>query len=109
MRRILTALLLLGAVGANKALPNEVVRKKLTAFMYRAGVVLTLGMSRHREAGPVWTRTVEPLVVDLLDNIAHSVSEGLVKGLRSDNGGGSENRDDGGSSDPDEGGPRTDE
>lgn len=79
------ALLLLGAIGLNKALPNDVVKRRLTAFMYRAGVVMTLGLSKHKSVGPIWNRTVEPLVVDLLDNLAHSVTHGLVRGLRSDN------------------------
>eukprot|EP00873_Tetraselmis_striata_P026930 jgi/Tetstr1/447194/TSEL_034631.t1 len=72
-------------MGINRALPNEKVRNRLTAFMYRLGVVLTLGMSKHPKVGPVWNRTVEPVVVDLVDNLAYAVQEGLVKGLRSDN------------------------
>lgn len=81
------ALLIFGALGVNKLLPNEVVRTKLTAVMYRLGVALTLGMSKHPKAGPVWNKTVEPVVVDFLDNVTHAVREGLVKGLRSDGGG----------------------
>lgn len=84
MDKAVPIVLLLGVMGLNKVLPNEVVKKNLTAFMYRTGVVMTLGMSKHPSVGPVWNKTVEPLVVDLLDNFAYSVKEGLVKGLRSD-------------------------
>lgn len=85
IEKAIPALLVLGAVGVNKVLPNEVVRKKLTALMYHLGVVMTLGMSKHPKVGPMWNKTVEPVVVDFVDNFAFAVREGLVKGLRSDN------------------------
>ena len=86
IEKAIPALLVLGAVGVNKVLPNEVVRRRLTAIMYRLGVVMTLGMSKNPRVGPIWNRTVEPVVVDLVDNFAYAIREGLVKGLRSDNG-----------------------
>ncbi|AUF82292.1 hypothetical protein TetV_200 [Tetraselmis virus 1] len=68
-----------------KMLPPHQVRDKLTSFMYHTGVVLTLGMSKSTRMGPIWNSTVEPVVVDLLDDVSYSVRYGLIKGLRSDN------------------------
>eukprot|EP00873_Tetraselmis_striata_P043769 jgi/Tetstr1/464033/TSEL_008838.t1 len=79
------AAIVLGAMGVNRVLPNEVVRRRLTSVMYRIGVILTLGMSKHPRVGPLWNKTVEPVVVDFVDNFSYAVREGLVKGLRSDN------------------------
>jgi hypothetical protein len=76
-------LMILGGLGVHRAIPNDVVRAKLTVWMYRLGVALTLGMSRHPRVVPVWKKTVEPFVVDAIDNVSYAVSNGLVKGLRS--------------------------
>lgn len=88
MEKAVPVLLVAAAMGANRVLPNDKVRQKLTAVFYRLGVLLTLGISKHPKVGPVWNRTVEPVVVDFLDNLAYAVREGLVKGLRSDDEGG---------------------
>lgn len=72
-------------VGVAKKVPNEKIRSVLTPIFYRAGVIATLGVSKSPVLGPVWNKTVEPYVVDLLDNVAYAVKEGFIAGLRSDN------------------------
>lgn len=73
------------AVGVAKQIPNHKVRATLTPIFYRAGVLATLGLARSPALGPIWNKTVEPYVVDLLDNVAFAVHEGFIRGLRSDN------------------------
>lgn len=79
--RILPVLLM----SANTLLPNKEIQKMLTKAFYACGVCLTLGASKSRMVGPVWNRTIEPIVVDLLDNVTIAIKEGLIQGLRSDN------------------------
>lgn len=72
-------------IGTHYAIPNEVIRKAMTNVLYNVGVAITLGMSKHPNVGPVWNKTIEPVFVDLIDNVSFSIQQGLVKGLRSDN------------------------
>nr|WRJ69827.1 hypothetical protein TetV2_00378 [Oceanusvirus sp.] len=73
------------AAAANKAFPKVVVRKRLTSVFYKLGVIMTFGMSKSSTLGPVWNKTVEPVFVDLLENVSYAVHHGLVEGLKSDN------------------------
>tara|TARA_Y100000310_G_scaffold158415_1_gene157818 strand:- start:3999 stop:4298 length:300 start_codon:yes stop_codon:yes gene_type:complete len=75
-----------GAVAfALKKVPNNVLKAKFGMFMYRAGVVCTLGLAKWKWTKGVWNKVIEPWVVDAIDNIvANGISE-FVRGLRSDN------------------------
>lgn len=73
------------AVCASRLLPRERVRPALTKGMYSVGVAVTLGASKSPTFGPVWNKTVEPLLVDAIEDVTHAVHHGFVQGLRSDN------------------------
>ena len=81
MRKLIPFLLL----GFHYVIPNERVRETLTPIMKKVGIALTLGMSKHPAVGPVWNKTIEPVFVDLLDNVCYSIQNGLIQGMRSDN------------------------
>ena len=72
-------------IEAAKRIPNDKIKNRLKPVFYRAGVLLTLGLAKSPLVGPVWNRTVEPYVVDLLDNVLFAMRYGLIPGLRSDN------------------------
>lgn len=72
-------------IEAAKRIPNEKIKSGLKPVFYRAGVLLTLGLAKSPLVGPVWNRTVEPYVVDLLDNVLFAMRYGFIPGLRSDN------------------------
>ena len=70
---------------ALKKIPNATIKAKLGVVMYSAGVACTLGLAKFKWTKKVWNKTVEPYVVDAIDNIvSHGIQE-FVRGLRSDN------------------------
>ena len=70
---------------ALKKLPNATIKAKLGVVMYSAGVTCTLGLAKFKWTKKVWNKTIEPYIVDAIDNIvSHGIQE-FVRGLRSDN------------------------
>ena len=68
-----------------KKIPNATIKAKFGMLMYGAGVACTLGLAKFKWTKKVWNKTVEPYLVDAIDNIvAHGIKE-FVRGLRSDN------------------------
>ena len=68
-----------------KKIPNATIKAKLGVVMYSAGVACTLGLAKFKWTKKVWNKTIEPYIVDAIDNIvAHGIQE-FVRGLRSDN------------------------
>ena len=70
---------------ALKKIPNATIKAKLGVVMYSAGVACTLGLAKFKWTKKVWNKTIEPYIVDAIDNIvSHGIQE-FVRGLRSDN------------------------
>ena len=70
---------------ALKKIPNATIKAKLGVVMYSAGVACTLGLAKFKLTKKVWNKTIEPYIVDAIDNIvSHGIQE-FVRGLRSDN------------------------
>jgi hypothetical protein len=68
-----------------KKIPNATIKAKFGVVMYSAGVACTLGLAKFKLTKKVWNKTVEPYLVDAIDNIvSHGIQE-FVRGLRSDN------------------------
>jgi uncharacterized membrane protein YfcA len=68
-----------------KKIPNSAIKAKFGVVMYSAGVACTLGLAKFKWTKKLWNKTIEPYVVDAIDNIvAHGIKE-FVRGLRSDN------------------------
>jgi len=68
-----------------KKIPNAAIKAKLGVVMYGAGVACTLGLAKFKFTKKVWNKTIEPYIVDAIDNIvSHGIQE-FVRGLRSDN------------------------
>ena len=68
-----------------KKIPNATIKAKLGVVMYGAGVACTLGLAKFKFTKKVWNKTIEPYIVDAIDNIvSHGIQE-FVRGLRSDN------------------------
>ena len=70
---------------AFKKIPNAQIKAKIGLVMYGAGVACTLGLAKYKFTKKVWNKTVEPYLIDFMDNVfAHGLNE-FIRGLRSDN------------------------
>ena len=74
-----------GAAWALKKIPNATIKAKFGVLMYGAGVTCTLGLAKFKWTKKVWNKTIEPYVVDAIDNIVSNGIQEFVRGLRSDN------------------------
>ena len=74
-----------GVAWALKKIPNSAIKAKFGLLMYGAGVVCTLGLAKFKWTKKVWNKTIEPYVVDAIDNIVSNGIQEFVRGLRSDN------------------------
>ena len=68
-----------------KKIPNATLKAKFGAFMYGAGVACTLGLAKWKWTKKIWNKTLEPWVIDAIDNIIVTGVAKFVDGLRSDN------------------------
>ena len=68
-----------------KKIPNKRIKAQFGMIMYGMGVTCTLGMAKFKWTRRFWNKTIEPWIVDAIDNIAgHGIKE-FIRGLRSDN------------------------
>ena len=63
-----------------KKIPNEDLYSWVETGAYWAGSVMTLGLNKFK----LWNKTVEPYVIDLVDNVVSTGIKEFIKGLRSD-------------------------
>jgi hypothetical protein len=67
-----------------KVIPNEKIKAVVGGLMYGLGVTVTAGLSKWPWTAPIWNKTIEPFVIDLIDNtIVHGAAQ-FIKGMRSD-------------------------
>ena len=67
-----------------KRIPNDDLYSWVETSAYWAGSIITLGLAKWRWTKGIWNKTVEPYLIDLVDNTAGAAVEGFIKGLRSD-------------------------
>ncbi len=67
-----------------KNVPNKKIASKVEQLFYWAGSAVTLGLSKWSVTKKVWNSTIEPWLVDLIDNLVGSAVKGFINGLRSD-------------------------
>ena len=67
-----------------KKVPNEKICSFVESASEKLGTVMTLGLGKWSLTKGVWNSTVEPWLIDLIDNVFGSIVRGLIKGLRSD-------------------------
>ncbi len=67
-----------------KKIPNATLKAKFGAFMYGAGVACTLGLAKWKWTKKIWNKTLEPWVIDAIDNVIVTGISKFVDGLRSD-------------------------
>ena len=68
-----------------KEIPNQDIKDFVTRWAKRAGIFVTLGLSKWKWTAPFWNKTIEPWLIDLIENVVHSAVRGFILGLRSDN------------------------
>ena len=67
-----------------KKVPNEKLASAVEKTFEGLGKVMTLGLAKWSITKKVWNSTIEPWLVDLVDNVAGGAVRGFIKGLRSD-------------------------
>tara|TARA_Y100001973_G_C5167568_1_gene317082 strand:- start:244 stop:528 length:285 start_codon:yes stop_codon:yes gene_type:complete len=67
-----------------KKVPNKKIASKVEKLFYWAGSAVTLGLAKWSVTKKVWNSTIEPWLVDLIDNLVGSAVKGFINGLRSD-------------------------
>ncbi len=68
-----------------KRIPNDKIKMVVGGAMYRAGVFVTLGLSKWTVTKRFWNKVIEPWFIDIIDNVlSHGIKE-FIRGLRSDN------------------------
>ncbi len=68
-----------------KKIDNAWVYKPIYGVCYAVSVACTVGLSKWKWTKGVWNKTIEPFVIDLVDNILSAVKNGITDGLHSDN------------------------
>ena len=68
-----------------KKIPNEKICNVVETFFFGLGKTCTLGLSKWSWSKGMWNKTIEPYLVDLLNNTVGAMMRGLVRGLRVDN------------------------
>ena len=68
-----------------KKVPNEQIKNIVSTFAEGLGTTMTLGLSKWSWTKSLWNTTIEPWLIDLIDNTIGAFTAGLIKGLRSDN------------------------
>ena len=68
-----------------KKIPNDKIYSLVNGVCFKAGTIVTLGLSKAKWSKKIWNSTVEPYFVDLIDNNVGAAVDGFIKGLKSDN------------------------
>ena len=68
-----------------KKIPNSTIIAKFGGYMYKLGICATLGMAKWKWTKKVWNKTVEPYIIDAIDNILITGLAKFIEGMRSDN------------------------
>ena len=67
-----------------KKVPNEHICSVVETTFETLGRAMTLGLSKWKITKGVWNKTIEPWLIDLVDNVAGGAVRGFISGLRSD-------------------------
>lgn len=67
-----------------KKVPNEHICSVVETAFKSLGRTMTLGLSKWKVSKGVWNKTIEPWLIDLIDNLVGGAVRGLIAGLRSD-------------------------
>ena len=67
-----------------KKLPNEDLYSWVETGAYWAGKAITLNLGSWKWTRGIWNKTVEPYLIDLVDNVVGEAVKQFIKGLRSD-------------------------
>ena len=67
-----------------KKVPNEHIASIVETTFETIGKAMTLGLAKWKVTKKVWNSTVEPWLIDLIDNVMGGAVRGIIKGLRSD-------------------------
>ena len=67
-----------------KKIPNEDLYSWVETGGQWLGTIMTAGLSKWRFTRKIWQSTIEPWVIDLIDNTCGAFISGVIKGLRSD-------------------------
>ena len=67
-----------------KKIPKDDIKAWVGTGAYWAGKAITLNLGSWSWSRKIWNSTVEPFVIDLVDNVVGEAVKQFIKGLRSD-------------------------
>ena len=67
-----------------KKVPNDKIYNSVEKLFKGLGIAMTLGLGKFKLTKKYWNGTIEPWVIDLVENTVGAAVNGFVKGLRSD-------------------------
>ena len=67
-----------------KKVPNDKIYNSVEKLFKGLGVAMTLGLGKFKLTKKYWNSTIEPWIIDLVENTVGAAVNGFVKGLRSD-------------------------
>jgi hypothetical protein len=67
-----------------KKVPNETIYSSVEKLFKGMGMTVTLGLGKWKLTKKYWNNTIEPWLIDLVDNTVGAAVNGFIKGLRSD-------------------------
>tara|TARA_R100001244_G_scaffold78767_2_gene62156 strand:+ start:503 stop:772 length:270 start_codon:yes stop_codon:yes gene_type:complete len=68
-----------------KKIPNDKICAIVEGTFEKLGILVTAGLTKWSFTAKIWNKTIEPYVIDLVDNVVGGALRGLIKGLKSDN------------------------
>ena len=69
-----------------KKVPNKKIASAVEGACFRLGRVVTMFMgSKKSPVGKFWNKTIEPYIIDAIDNIVANGIKSFCDGMRSDN------------------------
>jgi len=67
-----------------KRIPNKKIQAIIGKFAYGLGVTITTTLQNYPWLGGLWNKTIEPYLIDLIDNTVNCFTTKFFEGLRSD-------------------------
>jgi len=67
-----------------KKIPNDKICAIVEGTFEKLGILVTAGLTKWSFTAKIWNKTIEPYVIDLVDNVVGGALRGFIRGLRSD-------------------------
>ena len=70
---------------AHRLIPNKIIRGIVGKFGRGLGTTITFGLSKWKWTKGFWNKWIEPLFIDLIENVPIWFFQSIIIGMKSDN------------------------